>query len=79
MWRIFIVPYKENGEDTEQCLWKTQSRGKVLPLQFWAAGKGLKKEVLAAGGWGEPMLSTLREAQGTNWAVREDEIEEQLL
>lgn len=79
MWRIFIVPYEEDGEDAEQCLWKSQSREKVLPLQFWAAGKSRKKEVLAAGGWGEPMPSILRAAQGTNWAAREDGVEKQLL
>lgn len=50
MWGIFIVHYKEDGEDTEQCLWKSQSREKMLPLQFPCAGRGLKKEVLAAGG-----------------------------
>lgn len=44
------MPYKEDGEDTEQCLWKSQSREKVLPLQFPSAGRGLKKEVLAATG-----------------------------
>lgn len=44
------MPYKEDGEDTEQCLWKSQSREKVLPLQFPSAGRGLKKEVLAVTG-----------------------------
>lgn len=81
MWGIFIVPYKEDGEDTKQCLWKSQSREKLLPLQFPSASRGLKKEVLAAGGlwWGELMASILREAQGSNQAVREDGIEKQLL
>lgn len=44
------MPYKEDGEDTKQCLWKSQSREKLLPLQFPSASRGLKKEVLAAGG-----------------------------
>lgn len=48
MWAIFVVLYKKDGEDPEQCLWENQSsqgKKKALPLQFTAAGRGVEKDV----------------------------------